>query len=617
MPLTLRRRILAGYGLVLALLAVVFASALVAFARLGRSSETIVRENYGSIRAADGMVDALERQDSGALLYLLGGGDAARAQVATHAAAFDRWLAQAGRTLTIPGEAHYVARIGAADRAYGAALAAALAAPPPPADSARALYERRLHPAFLGVRGAAVALRELNQRTMAEAADRDRDASRTGVLALALLGGGALLFGLVFSVLLSTRLAAPVRRLEGAARRVATGDYDATVPEGPADELGRLATAFNEMAAALRAYRALEGERAVQAQRRSAAVVQAIEDGVVVVDARLGVLDLNPVAAAALGTRPEEARGRSLDAVAPGAPFLDAARAAAAGHAAPGVPAGYVATTASEYEAVVTPMAGPSGAPLGAVLLLRDVTALRALDRLRRDFVATASHELRTPITSLGMSVGLLEEQAGPHMDARARTLIAAAAEDVERLRALADDLLDLSRIDEGRLDLLPAPEAPSALVEDAVAAFAMQAEAAGLTLTADAPDTLPDVRADRARVHRVLANLIANALRHTPPGGSIYLRARLSTPETSGPATVLFEVEDTGEGVAGVDQARIFERFVQVPGSRAVGGSGLGLTLARELIEAHGGRIGVDSAPGTGSVFWFVLPVWEERADE
>ncbi|HLA64843.1 MAG TPA: HAMP domain-containing protein, partial [Rhodothermales bacterium] len=448
MPLTLRRRILAGYGLVLALLAVVFASALVAFARLGRSSETIVRENYGSIRAADGMVDALERQDSGALLYLLGGSDEARAQVATHAAAFDRWLAQAGRTLTIPGEAGYVARIGQADRAYGAALAAALAVPPPPPDEARALYERRLHPAFLGVRRAAVALRDLNQRTMAEAADRDRDASRTGVLALALLGGGALLFGLVFSVLLSTRLAAPVRRLEGAARRVATGDYDAEVPEGPADELGRLATAFNEMAAALRAYRALEGERAVQEQRRSAAVVQAIEDGVVVVDARLGVLDLNPVAAAALGTRPEEARGRPLDAVAPGAPFLTAVRAAAAGHAAPGATAGYVATTASEYEAVVTPMAGPSGAPLGAVLLLRDVTALRALDRLRRAFVATASHELRTPITSLGMSVGLLEEQAGPHLDDRGRTLLAAAAEDVERLRALADDLLDLSRID-------------------------------------------------------------------------------------------------------------------------------------------------------------------------
>jgi NtrC-family two-component system sensor histidine kinase KinB len=604
---TLRRRILVGYGLVLALLAVVIAAALVAFARLGRSSETIVRENYQSIRAADGMIDALERQDSGVLLYLLGGGDGAARQVTEHQTAFDGWVARASANLTIPGEGDYVARIRQADTGYRRALDDVLTRPPPDPASARTTYRERLFPTFLRVREAASALRDLNQQTMAEAADRDRDASRTGVAALALLGGGALLFGLAFSILLSARLAAPVRRLEAAARRVATGDYDAEVQEDSEDELGRLAAAFNEMAAALRLYRALESERAVQAQRRSAAVVQAIEDGIVVVDARLGVLDLNPAAAAALGTSPGAARGRRLDEMAPAAPFLAAVSDAAAGRMPGSAEAGFVSARDHEFEVVVTPMTGPSGAPLGALLLLRDVTALRQLDRMKSAFVATASHELRTPVTSLGMSVELLGERLGPRLDARERALLDAASEDVGRLRALVDDLLDLSRIEAGRLELAPEPVAPAALVEDAIAAFAVPAEAAGLSLAADVTPGLPLALADVGRIRRVLANLLSNAVRHTLPGGHLAVRAL-----ADGPDAVRFEVEDTGEGIAPEDQARIFERFVQVAGSRAAGGSGLGLTLAKELIEAHGGAIGVTSKPGEGSLFWFTLPAAE-----
>jgi NtrC-family two-component system sensor histidine kinase KinB len=442
---------------------------------------------------------------------------------------------------------------------------------------------------------------------MIDAADRDRDASRTGVAALAVLGIGALLFGVAFSVLLSTRIAAPVRRLEVAARKVAAGEYDASVPTGPPDELGRLASAFNDMATGLRTYRALESERAVQSQRRSAAVIEAIDDGVVVVDQRLTVIDLNPAAATALGTTTPHARGRPLGDLAADAPFLAATSDAAEGRAAESREAGYVAAAGREYEVVVTPMTGPSGASLGAVVLFRDVTQLRQLDRLKGEFVATASHELRTPVTSLGMSVGLLQERLAGRLDDSERGLLNAATEDVDRLRALADDLLDLSRVEAGRLDLEPVPVEPSSIVEEAASAFSVAAEGAGLSVAASSQAGLPSVIVDAPRIRRVLANLMANAIRHTPAGGHVAVRA------SSADDGVLFEVEDTGEGIAQEDQQRVFDRFVRVAGSRAAGGTGLGLTLAREIVEAHGGRIGVRSERGRGSTFWFVLPVEAE----
>ena len=608
MSLSLRRRILAGYGLVLGLLVVVLVASLVAFARVGRSSETIIRENYRSIRAADGMIDALERQDSGVLLHLLGSAQAER-QIRAHQAVFEGWLARAAQTVTIEGEDSLVARIRMAHRAHTAAVELVLNAPVPDASAARPLYYEHLAPAFNDVRRQVDALRDLNQVTMASAADRDRDASRAGVLILGLVGGAALLAGLAFSVLLSTRLAAPVRRLEAAARRLAAGDYDTEVPEGPRDELGRLSTAFNEMADALRTYRALEAERAVQAQRRSAAVIRAIEDGVVLVDAQCVVLEMNPAAAAALSTAPDSARGRPLAEIAPDAPFSRPVDDAAAGRVQDSRDGGFIAGAGREYAAVVTPMVGHSGAPLGALLLLRDVTQLRQLDRLKSEFVATASHELRTPVTSLTMSMGMLQESAAGLLPVRERDLLTSAAEDVARLKALADDLLDLSRIEAGRLELALTVTDPTGLVAEAAAEFAGPASAAGLSLTTDVPRETPAVLADHDRVRRVLSNLIANSIRHTPAGGLVSLRV-----VPSPPGFILFEVSDTGEGIAPQDQGRIFEPFVQVRGSRATSGSGLGLAIARELVEGHGGRIGVRSSSGEGSTFWFTLPIAVEE---
>lgn len=236
-------------------------------------------------------------------------------------------------------------------------------------------------------------------------------------------------------------------------------------------------------------------------------------------------------------------------------------------------------------------------------MVLQDVTRLRRFDELKNDLVSTVAHEFRTPLTSLHMAIHLCTEQAaGPLTDKQA-DLLHAAREDCERLQGIVNDLLDLARLQAGKLELHLALTSVDALVEAAVGAQEAQARQRGLSLESDVTPGLPEVQVDTERVQLVFGNLLANALRFTPAGGEVRVRA---SPDEGG---VRVEISDTGPGIAPEFQERVFERFFRVPGAPS-GGAGLGLFIAKEIVLAHGGEIGVTSELGKGSTFWFRLPV-------
>ncbi|HKX51363.1 MAG TPA: HAMP domain-containing sensor histidine kinase, partial [Candidatus Binatia bacterium] len=212
-------------------------------------------------------------------------------------------------------------------------------------------------------------------------------------------------------------------------------------------------------------------------------------------------------------------------------------------------------------------------------------------------------HEFRTPLTSLRMAVHLCTEQVAGPLTEKQSELLHAAREDCDRLQAMVDDLLDLSRIESGRVELFPLPTAVSQLVARAIEDHKAEAGERGLNLTAEA--VLPEARvlADHERIGHVFSNLIVNAMRHTPKGGSVTLGAQ----EVNG--AVRFTIADTGKGIPKEYQTRVFEKFFRVPDNEPRG-TGLGLYIAREIVTGHGGDIGVESEPGTGSTFWFTLPV-------
>jgi signal transduction histidine kinase len=374
--------------------------------------------------------------------------------------------------------------------------------------------------------------------------------------------------------------------LRDAIERFAAGDLDARASEDgdPA------AVAFNRMA---------EGLRATSAASRAA--LDGIAEPVLVLAEGERVLAANAAARAVLGpgadelaALPEEARSALHDCRDRALAGIDPSEGPIFSYPLDGRPARFSPKARRVLDA--------QGRALGALLVLRDATRLRLADDLKYDLVATVAHELRTPLTSLHMSIHLcLEQSAGPLTDEQG-ILLSSAREDCERLRLLADELLDMGRLASGRLPLEPTPSDPESLAQRAYSSFRSIAEDKGIALEFEVPSGLGLVNADHERVHRVFANLLSNALRHTPSGGTVTISATRSDHRCR------FTVADTGEGIPREYLGQVFDKFVRGPG-RGNQGYGLGLCIARDIVAAHGGEIGVESSLGAGSTFWFTLP--------
>jgi PAS domain S-box-containing protein len=250
-----------------------------------------------------------------------------------------------------------------------------------------------------------------------------------------------------------------------------------------------------------------------------------------------------------------------------------------------------------------TPMRDADNRLVGAVLLLEDITHLREIDRLKSEFIAGASHELRTPLTSLEMGIHLLLEAPPGDLSGRQLELLTMCQEDAMRLDKLVKDLLDLSRMESGKEIPQLEPVSVGDLLTEALKPIRQQADARNLTVQIGAAAGLPEVMVDRSQVERVIANLVINAIRATEPGGEIDVNA------AGRHGYVTISVRDTGRGIPHDYLGKVFEPFVQVPNAPA-GGAGLGLSLSRRIVEAHGGQITVRSDLGQGTTFTFTLPI-------
>jgi two-component system phosphate regulon sensor histidine kinase PhoR len=271
------------------------------------------------------------------------------------------------------------------------------------------------------------------------------------------------------------------------------------------------------------------------------------------------------------------------------------------------VEAEIVTGTLRQHFFAATVAAVRAGDTSGAVVVLHDITALRKLERVRRDFVANVSHEFKTPLTAIqGFSETLL---AGAIDDPQNRErFLGIILEHSRRLARLTDDLLKLSQMDADRLQLEIRPMSVVELIESCVETTEHRATEKGVHLNVAPADHLPNIAGDRRRLAEILQNLLDNATQYTLPGGRITLNAETRD------ADVVFTVSDTGIGIPKSDQSRIFERFYRVDAarSREAGGTGLGLAIAKHLVEVHGGRIWVESEIGQGSQFHFSVPIFD-----
>jgi two-component system, OmpR family, phosphate regulon sensor histidine kinase PhoR len=237
------------------------------------------------------------------------------------------------------------------------------------------------------------------------------------------------------------------------------------------------------------------------------------------------------------------------------------------------------------------------------LLIFHNLTRMRKLETIRQDFISNISHELRTPLASLKALTETLQETALDDPPA-ARRFIERIETEVDSLSLIVSELLELSRIESGRVPLKMSAIDPCELIRNAMERLGLQAERAGLSVILNCPDRLPRVLADSERLEQVLVNLLHNSIKFTEAGGEIEIKAHESDQNL-----VEFSIRDTGVGIAAEDLPRIFERFYKADRARSGGGTGLGLAIARHLVKAHGGDIWAESQVGKGSTFYFTIP--------
>jgi two-component system phosphate regulon sensor histidine kinase PhoR len=421
----------------------------------------------------------------------------------------------------------------------------------------------------------------------------------------------------LLALLIAERTARPIRRLTDVAKQLSEGNLSARLLPTTRDEIGTLTHTFNQMTDRLRAtIVTLTEERG-----RLAAVLENMADGALITDSEGRVRLINPAAARLLGTDTETALGRSFAQVARDHRIIELWQECCAECEERIAPV-EIGRLEAFIQVIVTPLWDAD--PDSCLVILQDLTRVRRLETVRRDFISNISHELRTPLASLKALVETLRDGAMEDPPAAQRFLNRMETE-VDALTQMVRELLELSRIESGQVPFQIQSVAVEEVVLPTIERLQPQAERARLELTVEVPPDLPPVLSDADRLHQVITNLVHNAIKFTEPGGHIHIKAQevhLSNRGSLTPATlhvdpdilspgwwILISVRDDGVGIPADDLPRIFERFYKADRARSGGGTGLGLAIAKHIVQAHNGQIWAESVQSQGSTFYVALP--------
>jgi two-component system, NtrC family, sensor histidine kinase KinB len=560
--------------------------------QLGTSIRDTLYRNYISIEAAQHMQDALR------VLQLAERDGHGRDALPSSRATFMHWMDIEDHDFTEVGEPELAHDI----QGRGQRLFDEIAAAPPQArhDSEFDELNARLND-----------LIAMNQAAMWRADSRAAGLGRG--LTYEFAGGllALLVTGTAFSWALGWALARPLTELAERLRGLSQRHTQVRLGPQRLAELDAVAREFNQMAEQLEQYEKLNVERLLYEKRKTEAIIESLEDGVVLIDSAGIVTHINEIAALIMDIEPADALGSPFDDLSSNSPHYRRVRDALRGlrRAAPDGPRTevqlHVRGRDHSYVLKPIPLHRTEGTAFGTLLILQDVTYLRDHDRARSNLVETLSHELRTPLTSLALSAQLLQREEAT-LEPRQRELLRTILEECARMKQLTDSLLNLARgelasisLERERIDL-------ARVAEEVAGRFRLQAEEKHVALERNIAE-VPPVSGDPVKLSWVVSNLIGNALRYTPQGG------RIEVMTGSADDTVRLEVADSGPGIAPELRDYVFERFAQYGDGADKGSAGLGLAIVKDIVVAHGGRIFVTGNAPVGSRFVVQLPASRE----
>lgn len=526
--------------------------------RLADESKDILKDNYNTLQYTKNMIEALDRPE---------GPEAIRI--------FEANLVLQENNITEQGEQEATRKMRELFEAYKAGNGG---------ENTKTDLRKRI----LGVQ-------ELNMKAIVQKNDLITQKTKTAFAYISLLGTICFLLSFTFVINFPRWIADPIARLTEGIKRIAAKDYSTRIEVSSKDEFGEVATAFNTMAAELNAWEHSNVSKLMFEKSRIETIINNMQDPVIGLDAERKILFVNTMAENLLMLKKKEMVGKY-------APDL-AVKNDLLRNLLNKDREGDLKIYANNKESYFTRNyreVHNDGEVIGEVIVLHNVTPFKELDYAKTNFLATVSHELKTPISAIKMSAKLLRNNQDGTLNEAQKQLVESIEDDTNRLLKIIGELLNMAQVETGNIQLNINHVTPSHIIDLAVNAVHSLAEQKQVKLQIDLSDNMPYVNADLDKTVWVIVNLLTNAIRYSPNGGIINVTAAVKEKH------VHFRIKDSGPGIDEKYISRVFERYFKVPGTK--GGTGLGLAISKEFIEAQGGEIWVESKMGSGALFHLTL---------
>lgn len=607
---TLKGKISLVYLCLVLVIAIVGAVSVINLFKLSKAIDGLMTDNYKSINAVTNMLEAVERQDSGMLIYINVDRQKGIDLFTENNDTFLKWFNVERTNITEPSEKEYVDRIGNYYKLYIKSFSQLQEIRNSDGTSkAIEYYNSTIMPDFIKLKQEMRNLSTLNEKAMFNKKDIVTKNTQHLMYIILILSALAVIGGFLLSRFFTNRFLAPIYSLTQAIKLVRAGDLNKQITVDSQDEVGELAKEFNNMTKRLQQYEQSALGRLMEEKNKSLAIVKSISDPLIVLDTNYKIVLLNDACEKFFDIDEEKVTNKHfLEAVRNGEIFEHIAS---------------VLNTKEDYKekiiyiksdddyyfnVVVTTVKDTGANITGLIVAFQNVTQLKKLERIKTDFVATISHEFKTPLTSIVMGTSMILDESMGALNEEQKSVMNTIREDEIKLSNLVSELLELSKIESDRAIFNIEPCAIEGIVETSVRQFYEQAQQKDVNLYYELEDDLPKVNADDEKITWVINNLITNALKYTNAGDEISVSAYAKDDK------MYVSVKDTGVGIPPEFQERIFEKFVQVKGQdREVRGTGLGLSIVKEIIDAHHGEIWCESKLDVGSTFTFTLPAVQE----
>lgn len=609
---TLKGKIAVVYICLVLMIAVVGFTSAISLHALSKSIDGLMVNNYKSINAVNNMIEAIDGQNMAILSYLNNNDQIGIDSFYKNSDEFYKWYNTEANNITESGERDYVNKINNDYVKYMKSFSTVEEIRNKQGtDKAIDYYNKQVLNSYNNLKSELKGLSSLNERAMFNGKDNVTNDTIATMYIILLLSSVAVVGGYFISTFFVNRFLRPIYILTESIRSVKEGELHQEIPVVSSDEIGLLAHEFNNMTKRLQQFEYSNKGKLLAEKNKSLAIVKSISDPLIVLDTDYKVILLNDACEDIFGIKEEDVLNKHfLEGIRNGELYEYISSVYKEKHEKRAERIMNLRANGIDYyfNIISTAIKDRDLNINGIVVLFQNVTKLKQLEKIKTDFMATISHELKTPLTSIMMGLSLITDKKIGDLSEKQGNIVEAIREDGERLSSLVSDLLQLSKIESNKAIFNIEQCSIIGIIENCIKRFNDQAAAKEVNLYFEASEKLPKVLADSEKISWTLNNLVSNALKYINAGDDIIINAFAKDNK------IFVAVEDTGIGIPPEYQKKIFDKFVQVKDSDLeMRGSGLGLAIAKEIVEAHGGQIWCESKLDAGSKFTFTLPISDE----